>query len=84
MGPAGQSTLDVLGQFTATISYKDVSTEEVLYVVDRQEHALLSNGACERLKSLTFHVDSVNEYRAKYSELFEVLGELRDYPARPS
>ena len=28
MGP-GQATLDVLGQFTATISYKDVSTEEV-------------------------------------------------------
>ena len=37
MGPE-QATLDVLGQFTATISYKDVSTEEVLYVVDRQEH----------------------------------------------
>ena len=35
MGP-GQATLDVLGQFTATISYKDVSTEGVLYVVDRQ------------------------------------------------
>ena len=45
MGP-GQATLDVLGQFTATISYKDVSTEEVLYVVDRQEHSLLSKGAC--------------------------------------
>ena len=44
MGP-GQATLDVLGQFTATISYKDVSTEEVLYVVDRQEHSLLSKGA---------------------------------------
>ena len=57
MGP-GQATLDVLGQFTATISYKDVSTEEVLYVVDRQEHSLLSKGACERLKLLTLHVDS--------------------------
>ena len=79
MGP-GQATLDVLGQFTATISYKDVSTEEVLYVVDRQEHSLLSKGACERLKLLTFHVDSVSEYRAKYSEMFEGLGELRDYP----
>ena len=43
MGP-GQATLDVLGQFTATISYKDVSTEEVLYVVVRQEHSLLSKG----------------------------------------
>ena len=64
MGP-GQATLDVLGQFTATISYKDVSTEEVLYVVDRQEHSLLSKGACERLKLLTFHVDSVSEYRAQ-------------------
>ena len=79
MGP-GQATLDVLGQFTATISYKDVSTEEVLHVVDRQEHSLLSKGACERLKLLTFHVDSVSEYRAKYSEMFEGLGELRDYP----
>ena len=79
MGP-GQATLDVLGQFTATISYKDVSTEEVLYVVDRQEYSLLSKGACERLKLLTFHVDSVSEYRAKYSELFEGLGELQDYP----
>ena len=79
MGP-GQATLDVLGQFTAAISYKDVSTEEVLYVVDRQEHSLLSKGACERLKLLTFHVDSVSEYRAKYSEMFEGLGELRDYP----
>ena len=76
----GQATLDVLGKFTATISYKDVSTEEVLYVVDRQEHSLLSKGACERLKLLTFHVDSVSEYRAKYSELFEGLGELQDYP----
>ena len=64
MGP-GQATLDVLGQFTATISYKDVSTEEVLYVVDRQEHSLLSKGACEHLKWLTFHVDSVSEYRAQ-------------------
>ena len=79
MGP-GQATLNVLGQFTATISYKDVSTEEVLHVVDRQEHALLSKGASERLKLLTFHVDSVSEYRAKYSEMVEVLGELRDYP----
>ena len=79
MGP-GQATLDVLGQFTATISYKDVSTEEVLYVVDRQERSLLSKGACERLKLLTFHVDSVSEYRAKYSDMFEGLGELRDYP----
>ena len=79
MGP-GQATLDVLGQFTATISYKDVSTEEVLYVVDRQEHSLLSKGACERLKLLTFHVDSVSKYRAQNSELFEGLGELRDYP----
>ena len=79
MGP-GQATLNVLGQFTATISYKDVSTEEVLHVVDRQEHALLSKGACERLKLLTFHVDSVSEYRAKYSEMVEVLGKLRDYP----
>ena len=79
MGP-GQATLDVLGQFTATISYKDVSTEEVLYVVVRQEHSLLSKGAYERLKLLTFHVDSVSEYRAKYSEMFEGLGELRDYP----
>ena len=83
MGP-GQATLNVLGQFTATISYKDVSTEEVLYVVDRQEHPLLSKGACERLNLLTFHVDSVSEYRAKYSEMFEGLGELRDYPARSS
>ena len=49
MGP-GQATLDVLGQFTATISYKDVSTEEVLYVVDRQEQTLLSKGAYERWK----------------------------------
>ena len=64
----------------ATISYKDVSTREVLYVVDRQEHSLLSKGACERLKLLTFHVDSVSEYRAKYSEMFEGLSELRDYP----
>ena len=80
MGP-GQATLDVLGQCTATISYKDVSTEEVLYVVDRQEHSLLSKGAWERLKLLTFHVNSViSEYRAKYSEMFEGLGELRDYP----
>ena len=79
MGP-GQTTLDVVGQFTATISYKDVSTEKVLYVVDRQDHFLLSNGACERLKLLTFHVDLVSEYRAKYSELFEGLVELRDYP----
>ena len=78
MGP-GQATLDVLGQFTATISYKDVSTEEVLYVVDRQEHSLLSKGACERLKLLTVDVDSVSEYRAKYSEMFQGLGELRDY-----
>ena len=37
MGP-GQATLDVLDQFTVTFSLKDVSTEEVLYVVDRQEH----------------------------------------------
>ena len=79
MGP-GQATLDVLGQFTATMSYKDVSTEEVLYVVDRQEHSLLSKGACERLKLLTFHVDSVSEYRAKYRDVFEGLGELLDYP----
>ena len=57
MGP-GQATLDVLGQFTEIISYKDISTEEVLYVVDRQEHSLLSKGACVRLKLLTFHVDS--------------------------
>ncbi len=57
MGP-GQATLDILGQFTATISYKDVSTEEVLHVVDRQEHSLLSKGACERLKLLTFHVNA--------------------------
>ena len=76
----GQATLDDLGQFTATISYKDVSTEKVLYVVDRQEHALLYKGACERLKLLTFHVDSVSEYRAKCSELFDGLGELQDYP----
>ena len=79
MGP-GQATLDVVGQFSATISYKDVSTEEVLYGVDRQEHSLVSKGACERLKLLTFHVESVSEYRAKYSELFEGLDELRDYP----
>ena len=78
-GP-GQATLDVLGLFTATISYKDVSTEEVMYVVDRQEHSLLSKGACERLKLLTFDVDSVSEYRAKYSEMFEGLGEFLDYP----
>ena len=78
---AGKATLDVLGQFTATISYKAVSTEEVLYVVDRQEHSLLSKAACERLKLLTFHVDSVSEYRGNYSDLFEGLGELQDYPA---
>ena len=35
----------------ATIRYKDV---EPLYVVDRQEHSLLSKGACERLILLTF------------------------------
>ena len=62
MGPV-QATLDVLGQFTATISYKNVSTEEFLYVVDRHEHSLLSKGACERLKLLTFHVDSVGTVR---------------------
>ena len=77
---SGQATFDVLGQFTSTISYKDISTKEVLYVVDRQEHSLLSKGAWEWLKLPTFHVDSVSEYRARYSELFEGLGELRDYP----
>ena len=48
--------------------------------MDRQEHSLLSKGAYERLKLLTFHVDSVSKYRAQNSELFEGLGELRDYP----
>ena len=36
MGP-GQATLDVQGQFTATISYTGVSTEEVLYVAKFDE-----------------------------------------------
>ena len=48
--------------------------------MDRQEHPLLSKGACERLKLLSFQVDSVSEYRAKYRAMFEGLGELRDYP----
>ena len=80
MGPS-QAKRGVMGKFTATIRHKDVSTDEVLYVVNRQEHPLLSNGTCERLQ-LTFHMDSVNnDYRAKYSELFDGLGELvRDCP----
>ena len=80
MGP-GQAKLDVLGQFRATISYKDASTEEVLHVGDRQLTfiALQGSGRTFEIVLLTFHMDSGSEYRVKYSDMFEGLGDLRDY-----
>lgn len=78
-GP-GDTPLNVIGSFEANLGYKGKTIKETLYVIQGQQHALLSGSAClklglvARLHSLTKAAD----FKDEFPDIFKGLGKLRE------
>ncbi|GFN90987.1 Pol polyprotein [Plakobranchus ocellatus] len=79
-GP-GNTPLHVLGVFQACLKYKNRKIREALYIIQGQQHCLLSGSACARL-GLVARLHSLTSGKAdfikEFPSLFKGLGKLKD------
>ncbi|GFO31016.1 Pol protein [Plakobranchus ocellatus] len=79
-GP-GNTPLHVLGVFQACLKYKNRKIREALYIIQGQQHCLLSGSACARL-GLVARLHSLTSGKAdfikEFPSLFKGLEKLKD------
>ena len=77
---AGDNPISTTGMLSMTLSHKDLTVEEKVYVVPGQKKPLLSRNACAQLQLLKLTVDEAIpgqcQFREAYPTLFEGLGKL--------